>query len=90
MYQKLYYKTKIKPFVDAAYEEYLTTCRSSEELEEGTGKKKDRIYFMNLITQEMYEKESDEVKAEVEKTREKRKQQANDDTICEDPEKLQK
>lgn len=91
VYQKLYYQTKLKPVVDAAYEEFLENYKPiSEEGDNGDGKMKNaRLQIQNRVVRDMYEKESSEVKAEVEKHREELKKQG-DGGIYSEPEKLQK
>lgn len=91
VYQTLYYQTKLKPIVNAAYEDFLKDYKPSpEEGETGEGKtlKNARLQIQNRIAREMYEKESSEVKDKVQEYREELKQ-ANG-AVNDEPAKLQK
>lgn len=57
-YSKLYHKEKLKTILDEKFKEHQQTVTPTE--------RKSRFAFTNGLTKEMYEEETDEVKAEVE------------------------
>jgi hypothetical protein len=65
-YQSLYYQSKLKPIVNAAYEAYLATIPPNT-------KPKTRFVIMNQVVQQSFAEETEEVKAEVEEYRRKLK-----------------
>ena len=63
-YQKLYYEKKLKSIVDAEYETYVKTSKEGAKV-------KTRIQIQTEVCRREYEKESEEVKSEVEAYRKK-------------------
>lgn len=66
-YQNLYYEDKLKPLVEDAWQAYLTS------VPEGSKPEKSRFAAKNELIQDLYAKETDDVKEEVEKHRQKMK-----------------
>lgn len=62
-YQSLYYKTKLRPLVDAAWGTYKAGFAA------GTKPEKSRFAFMNDMVQDLYEAETAEVREKVEEHR---------------------
>ena len=78
-YQTLYYKEKLKPLVDAAYQTHL------KSVPEDT-KPKSRFSIMNEIVQKAWAEETEEVKAIVEEYRQKSRDEQPGDTQGQDTE----
>jgi hypothetical protein len=68
----LYYKTKLKPLVDAAHDAYLATIPA------GAKPAKSRFATMNEVVKKAYTEETEEVKREVEEYRRKSKEEPVD------------
>lgn len=64
MYSKLYYRKKLKPFVDAEWERHIA---ENPDLER---KKGENFRHRNATLKKFFDVETDEVKAEVKKRRE--------------------
>ena len=77
-YQSLYYQTKLKPIVDAAYKAYLETVPPDTKPE------KTCFAIMNQVVQKAFAEEMEEVKAEVEEYRQKVKEVSEVDTDNQD------
>lgn len=71
-YQKLFYRSKLKPIVDMAWEEYKSG------LSVGTKPDKPRFVFINEKVQELFAAETEEVRAQVEAHRIKLKEKGED------------
>jgi hypothetical protein len=62
-YSRLYYEKKVKDTVDVRYKEYLETTAKHEQLS--------RVAFSANVMKEFFDAETEEVKQEVEKYRDK-------------------
>jgi hypothetical protein len=62
-YSRLYYEKKVKDTVDVRYKEHLETTAKHEQLS--------RVAFSANVTKEFFDAETEEVKQEVEKYRDK-------------------
>lgn len=86
VYQQLFYESRIKAAVNATYEKYL---KAEGQGQDTATLKKERLLILNWVVREMYNAETEEVKAQVEKRREELRKQGNEG-VYDDPEKLQK
>jgi hypothetical protein len=71
-YQNLFYESKLKALVETAWEEYLSTRP------EGSKPEKSQFTVKNELIQNLYAEESEEVKEEVERHRQKMREKKSD------------
>ncbi len=87
VYQRLYYQDKLKAVVDTEYNTYLKSHEG--EAHDPSALKKERLSIQNRIMKVLYDQETEEVKAEVERHRKELRNKETTDGPCGEPEKLQ-